>query len=442
MAPRTIRQLAEESLKYDFAPGISFRSWIHVARSMLQQAAIYEREEEYEEAYILYSRFADLLINALPKHPELSSNSVAKRQLKEYVGKVPDVFEHMGRIKTVIEKNVDNYNAMLKSAEQSRKRIARLKQLQKQNHHASSSAADTVATTGTATATVNNNDRETGDDDASYQDTLSALKRLRFSGDGLVEEDVEENGSTVRNWSYPIVPKGRETSSSPSSSSLSIERPPLPPKSGPSPPPQTKPPTGAPETVHKSRCSTEGGVPLRTVFLPAKLRDQFLDIARTNTNKKLETCGILCGKLNRNAFFITHLVIPHQESTSDTCTTTNEHILFEYVDKNDLFILGWIHTHPTQSCFLSSIDLHTQNSYQIMLPEAVAIVCAPQHDPSWGIFRLTDPTGIEIIKKCPYNSTFHPHDETDLYRLAYNPGHVIINSGLSHTMKDLRQIQP
>ncbi|KAA8916326.1 hypothetical protein TRICI_001514 [Trichomonascus ciferrii] len=440
MAPRTIRQLAEESLKYDFTPGISFRSWIHVARSMLQQAAIYEREEEHEEAYILYSRFADLLINALPKHPELGSNSVAKRQLKEYVGKVPDVFEHMGRIKGIIESNVDNYNAMLRAAEQSRKRVARLKQLQKQNSSnasASPSEGEPVATPSTATTATTNVENngvaggEEGDD--GYRDTLSTLKRLRLGGGNT---GVEENGSLVRNWSYPIVPKSGDTGTSSSPSLSSVERPPLPPKAGPSPPP------AAPEAVHKSRCATEGGVPLRTVFLPAKLRDQFLEIAHNNTTRKLETCGILCGKLNRNAFFITHLVIPHQESTSDTCTTTNEHILFEYVDKNDLFILGWIHTHPTQSCFLSSIDLHTQNSYQIMLPEAVAIVCAPQHDPSWGIFRLTDPTGIEIIKKCPYNSTFHPHDETDLYRLAYNPGHVVINSGLTHTMKDLRQIQP
>uniref|UniRef100_R7W3A6 MPN domain-containing protein n=1 Tax=Aegilops tauschii TaxID=37682 RepID=R7W3A6_AEGTA len=34
-------------------------------------------------------------------------------------------------------------------------------------------------------------------------------------------------------------------------------------------------------------------------------------------------------------------------------------------------------THPTQSCFLSSIDLHNHYSYQVMLPEAIAIVMAP-----------------------------------------------------------------
>lgn len=29
---------------------------------------------------------------------------------------------------------------------------------------------------------------------------------------------------------------------------------------------------------------------------------------------------------------------------------------------------------------MSSVDLHTHCSYQLMLPEAIAIVCAPSHD--------------------------------------------------------------
>lgn len=35
-------------------------------------------------------------------------------------------------------------------------------------------------------------------------------------------------------------------------------------------------------------------------------------------------------------------------------------------------------THPTQTAFLSSVDLHTHCSYQMMLPEAIAIVCSPK----------------------------------------------------------------
>ena len=121
----------------------------------------------------------------------------------------------------------------------------------------------------------------------------------------------------------------------------------------------------------------ENGTPLRTIFLPPDLRHRFLSLALANTRANLETCGILCGTLISNALFISKLVIPDQESTSDTCETVNESELFDFVDGEDLMVLGWIHTHPTQTCFMSSRDLHTHAGYQMMMPESIAIVCAP-----------------------------------------------------------------
>ena len=124
----------------------------------------------------------------------------------------------------------------------------------------------------------------------------------------------------------------------------------------------------------------ENGAPLRTIFLPPDLRRHFVSLALTNTKANLETCGVLCGTLISNALFISKLVIPDQESTSDTCETVNEGELFDYVDGEDLMVLGWIHTHPTQTCFMSSRDLHTHCGYQVMMPESIAIVCAPSKD--------------------------------------------------------------
>ena len=124
----------------------------------------------------------------------------------------------------------------------------------------------------------------------------------------------------------------------------------------------------------------ESGAPLRTIFLPPDLRFSFLKLAASNTRANLETCGILCGTLIANALFISKLVIPEQTSTSDTCETVNETRLFDYVDGEDLMMLGWIHTHPTQTCFMSSRDLHTHCGYQVMMPESIAIVCAPSRD--------------------------------------------------------------
>ena len=44
-----------------------------------------------------------------------------------------------------------------------------------------------------------------------------------------------------------------------------------------------------------------------------------------------------------------------------------------------------------------------------LLPEAVAVVCAPQHRPSLGVFRLTDPPGLRYILQCNASAPFHAH---------------------------------
>ncbi|KAL2247344.1 UNVERIFIED_CONTAM: AMSH-like ubiquitin thioesterase 1, partial [Sesamum indicum] len=73
------------------------------------------------------------------------------------------------------------------------------------------------------------------------------------------------------------------------------------------------------------------------------------------------------------------------------------------------YLLLVLQTHPTQSCFMSSIDVHTHYSYQIMLPESIAIVMAPRDSSrKHGIFRLTS-GGMTVIRQCPRRG-FHSHD--------------------------------
>ena len=182
----------------------------------------------------------------------------------------------------------------------------------------------------------------------------------------------------------------------------------------------------------------ENGTPLRPVFLPPDLRHRFLSIALPNTRANLETCGILCGTLVSNALFVSKLVVPDQESTSDTCETINESALFDYVDGEDLMVLGWIHTHPTQTCFMSSRDLHTHGGYQVMMPESIAIVCAPSKG-DWGVFRLTDPPGMKTVLNCTQTGLFHPHAESNIYTDALRPGHVYEAKGLEFDVADLRE---
>ncbi len=83
---------------------------------------------------------------------------------------------------------------------------------------------------------------------------------------------------------------------------------------------------------------------LRIVSLPGDTTRKFLNLAEANTQKNVETCGILAGQLKQNKFFITHCIIPKQHGTSETCNTEHEHELFDIMDHDGLITLGWIHT--------------------------------------------------------------------------------------------------
>ncbi|KAK5880674.1 hypothetical protein CesoFtcFv8_021558 [Champsocephalus esox] len=147
---------------------------------------------------------------------------------------------------------------------------------------------------------------------------------------------------------------------------------------------------------------------LRQVLVPRDLTSRFLLLAESNTARGLETCGILCGRLVQNEFLLTHVVVPKQSSGPDFCDVENVEELFRFQDQKSLLTLGWIHTHPTQTAFLSSVDLHTHCSYQRMLPEAIAIVCAPKHN-DCGVFRLSS-SGMSEVSLCRLKG-FHPHSK-------------------------------
>lgn len=256
-------------------------------------------------------------------------------------------------------------------------------------------------------------------------------------------------------FSAPAVPPRRQLSTD--SEDLARLYTPPPPSESPRPqPPQLPPKTAIVEPAATPAAASseketftfrpagylEDGKPIRPVFLPDGLRKDFVRLATPNTRKGIETCGILCGTNINNALFITCLLVPEQHGTPDTCETTNEAATFEFFEKEDLLQIGWIHTHPTQTCFMSSRDLHTQAGYQIMMDESVAIVCSPSHEPSWGVFRLTKPPGLQHLLNCAQTDTFHQHSlpANALYKDAKNPpGHVFVTSRMDYWVRDLRK---
>ena len=126
--------------------------------------------------------------------------------------------------------------------------------------------------------------------------------------------------------------------------------------------------------------------------------------------------------------------MPKQSGTSDTCAASNEEELLVEQERLALITLGWIHSHPSQRAFLSSVDLHTHAPYQKMLPEAIAIVVAPSAG-EVGTYSLTE-FGLETVLRCR-QAGFHPHpNESRIYGEA---AHVRIDDALSVEVVDFRR---
>ncbi|CAG8979725.1 hypothetical protein HYALB_00012371 [Hymenoscyphus albidus] len=520
--PMSIKEIASKADDFDFNPSIGLKYWLRTADTLLREARIYTREHNDQQAYLLLMRYASLVMDKIPWHPEV--NQPEHRQtLKAARKAVPAAIARLELLKPSIDAR-----CLAWEKEMNRRREADAAADESSSRSQSRMAASDPAVAGNTltlgaaehselavkignsearrrdaarrsrqagvTAEEEHERRTAGlwddweaalskdgaassrQDDHMRLNMEASRRRLDGPNDilpGAIRQrpprplprptrpDQQRNGHSE--YHYPSINKSqplryddnsyesRPRSESPREAPL----PPKPPKerleqplSAPPPPPypgrpeeeipsntSVKPP---PSYTFRPSAYLENGNPLRTVFLPPTLRQEFLAHAASNTRKNLETCGMLCGTLKSNALFISKVVIPEQESTSDTCETINESAFFDYCAAEDLMVLGWIHTHPSQTCFMSSRDLHTHAGYQIMMPESIAIVCAPSKDPSWGIFRLTDPPGMQSVLSCRKTGLFHPHDERNIYTDALRPGHVFEAEGLGFEVVDLR----
>lgn len=171
---------------------------------------------------------------------------------------------------------------------------------------------------------------------------------------------------------------------------------------------------------------------LKSVLIPSQLVDEFIALSYANTERDIETLGILAGFVSSTNYQISALVIPKQQGCGDSCECTDDLSLFNCLDSNNWQVMGWIHTHPSHDLFLSSVDLHTHANYQWLFPEAIAIVFAPTHRKQLGTFRLTS-QGLQTIRNCKLKG-FHPHEKS-IYREATN---VEMVQDLPFTKIDLR----
>ncbi|KNG52615.1 endosome-associated ubiquitin isopeptidase [Stemphylium lycopersici] len=398
--PVSVAEVAEQAGNYTYDSHIPLANWLRTASTMQKevrhqndvqdahahrlQAQVYEAEGNDAQTYLLLYRHADLVLQKLQGHPDRNkpenrkalnaATAAVNRDLK----KLEDIAPRIKKRHEEHEARRKRQQDALKSLEGSTIRLE-VARLQQNGHRASYSPRPTSQSASPYHyPTVPYKTAQERWSDSHSRDPAPARppKEQIYRASGTPTAPPPLPPKPLRS---PYDPPYEPSRPPPVPAKFSESAPPLPAKV-----PDQRPltPSGElDEFTFKPSAFLENGDPLRPVFLPSQLRNQFLSVASSNTRLNLETCGMLGGILKSNALFITRLIIPEQTSTSDTCETLNEEELFDYCDKEELMVLGWIHTHPTQTCFMSSRDLHTHVGYQVMMPESIAIVCAPTKQP-------------------------------------------------------------
>ncbi|XP_058443143.1 STAM-binding protein [Malaya genurostris] len=345
-----LRQLASFSDSIEVDSNIPIKRYYRSGLEMVRMASVYMQEGNLEGAYILYMRFMTLFLEKVINHPEYKTVPVDLKQQNQQ--KLKEVLPVAEKLKAKLsEKYSKEYNQFLEEKKREEKKRRDMKEKLKKTSVASPSYPEPTAP-------------------SSILVDADMLDRVLYPNDFPTDPNRSSGtGLLLPDKNLAIKP--------------TYDR-----------------------TLKPSPTSVLAGS-LRPVIIPTETMVKFLQLASRNTLNNVETCGILAGKLAHNKFSITHIIVPKQKGTADSCTTMNEEEIFNFQDQKNLITLGWIHTHPSQTAFLSSVDLHTHCSYQIMLEEAIAIVCSPKYNET-GFFCLTPSYGLDYISQCRL-SGFHPH---------------------------------
>ncbi|CAL8250126.1 unnamed protein product [Boreogadus saida] len=431
-----VRALTKKGSSVEVSDDMPPRRYFRSGMEMIRMALIYTEEGNIERAFVLYNKYITLFIEKLPKHREYKTANIPEK--KDTLKKLKDIAFPQAEVlkKALLKRFEQEYAEFLVKKKAEDLSLAR----EQSKRRALEAERERVAE-------LQRRQRD--------QEQFSAFEDL------IRRQELEkERQRVVQEFAAPGTPPPEAPilaglqGPPPAYSTVSPATPPPESHVGDLPgggagnlyndPPAYTPGTTAPSAPPTfDRALKPGSLAspdnncnmvdaLRQLVVPGELCRSFLRLAETNTTRAVETCGILCGKLNRNAFTVTHVIVPKQSGGPDYCDTENEEELFLIQDQYDLITLGWIHTHPTQTAFLSSVDLHTHCSYQMMLPEAIAIVCSPKFN-EIGYYRLTD-RGTEEISTCKQKS-FHPHSKDP--PLFTHAGHINITDA-TVSMLDLR----
>ncbi|NXX77033.1 STABP protein, partial [Urocolius indicus] len=348
----------------DVPPRRYYRSGVE----MLRMASVYAEEGNAEHAFILYNKYITLFIEKLPQHRDYKTAVIPEK--RETVKKLKEVaFPRAEELKEELLKRYAKDYAKYTEQKVSERRLEACALHKILSHKGFGGKQNRVALLKQQQA-----------EQEQFHAFEEMIRRQELEKERLrIVQEFGKPEPSAESLDGPLIPGVEKPPTDGISKAPVASDQPASPSAGTV---SSKPPVVDRSLKPSALGSTENTASLdvlRQVIVPKELCQKFLQLADANTVRGVETCGILCGKLMRNEFTITHVIVPKQYGGPDYCNTDNEEELFLIQDQHSLVTLGWIHTHPTQTAFLSSVDLHTHCSYQMMLPESIAIVCSPKY---------------------------------------------------------------
>lgn len=382
---------------------IPFKRYLRASKEIMRTADYYYHDHQLEQAFILYSKYCTLFVEKFPKHPEYKTFCPADK--KAYSLSVKDSFKKAEALK---------HKLLVLFTKEHQEKLRTLQM-------AESDVEEREKDGGRKGGVV---DEKGGEGEK---------RRMREEEMRLIEERFR-NIKTQAQSGLLATPSIPQTVASAPPEPQELQLPAFDRSLKPSSTPTTTPTTTTPTsttTTSTTKTAVEG---LRNVIMPSNVAVAFLNAVKANSDNNVETCGILLGDLKQKKWKVSRLLLPQQLGGSDNCDISNEEEIVAYQDTHNLITLGWIHTHPSQTAFLSSVDQHTHWPYQKFFPEAIAVVCSPKFNQT-GYFNLTH-EGMSYIGACKGRG-FHQHPSHP--PMFQSCGHVEFDVSCDVILHDLRR---
>ncbi|KAF8704948.1 hypothetical protein HU200_031193 [Digitaria exilis] len=313
---------------------IRLPNYFRIADSLLTQANIYREEKNLIQLYVLLLRYSSLLCETIPKHRDYRTFKSGEKDF--FKKKLLDVINELESLKPVVQQEIMELDVGAAPKPHCSNRTYAASCRIDKHLSDSCSPQDTVRHQLASSLSVKS--------DRQIPEKIVGLPYPKE--DTLSRHSILGPAGLSGQWIGPVVAMKVQY---PTNNEIT------------------------PSDISRPKHAISDIVHYRRVDVPEELTACFLKAAETNTRKSLETCGLIFGAVLMDPevgeyFRVTALIIPKQKSTSDRCEAVCEEEIPGVVQSiGSPYQLGWIHTHPTQDCFMSSVDLHNHYSYQVLL---------------------------------------------------------------------------